>query len=78
MAKSNRLLTARLLGYGLFGGGYDVGVMYGLMGKNNFGMMAASAGVSYVQYTAFNLFEDEKSHGTVGLPLQLQAFLTPF
>lgn len=69
---NHQLLTVRSAG-NYFGDvtSYDVGAMYGLMQKNDMGYISFSAGLAA-------LFAGDSSDKTdLGLPLEVQAFLTP-
>lgn len=60
------------------------GLLYGLMAKQRYGYVSASAGLSYVNtgytsgtdYLGVN-FQDP-SQKTIGVPAEIQAFVTPF
>lgn len=86
----NQLLTFRYFGSSnLFadpGNGYlnEGAVLYGLMAKAQYGYISGSAGLSVVNtgyYSgtdSFGVTFNHFSQNTVGLPLEVQAFFTPF
>ncbi len=62
----------------------DVGVLYGAIAKAKYGYAAVSAGLGWVQYKEAygqhtGLFQREhiRTINTVGLPVELQLFVTP-
>lgn len=62
----------------------EVGAMYGLMGKNDFGYISGSAGLGLVDLQTPDIYINNvkvvSGHDsyTPGIPLEVQAFWTPF
>ena len=92
MTQEHQLLTLRFAGNPTADGNHDVGLLYGLIAKDNNGYVSGSLGVAYTQAATCNDTSSSSSDpwdfswdlcsdtvtSTVGLPLEVQAFLTPF
>lgn len=93
MTQENQLLTLRVAGDNFSGsqGNRDVGILYGLIGKGDIGYLSGSVGVAYTQAEkctsndsnsddSGDFFSscDSTTTNTIGIPLEIQAFLTPF
>ena len=52
---------------------YDIGFLYGLSAKRKFGFVSISTGISYVGY---NTIHTEIRNAAVGIPIEIQLFLT--
>jgi hypothetical protein len=63
---------------------WDVGVLYGIIRKSNYGLISASAGISIVggydrgERIDFTDSYEKKNFLTFGVPLEVQLFFTPF
>jgi hypothetical protein len=63
---------------------WDVGVLYGIIRKSNYGLISASGGISIVggyhrgAYIESTDSYEKKSFFTFGIPLEFQLFFTPF
>ncbi len=73
----HQMATLRSAGAEFIGGDYyDVGLMYGLISRNQNGYISASTGVSAVFFENGFLGHNDNT-ATVGLPIDLQAFWIP-
>ncbi len=73
----SQFLTLRSAGAEFIGGDYyDMGLLYGLISRNQNGFISASAGVGAVFFEK-NFLGKNDNKTVAGVPMELQAFWTP-
>jgi hypothetical protein len=74
----NRIVSVRCCGTWSFDGPVninDIGVLYGISKKTRLFLLGGGIGVSYVRGYSF---DDHEEGFTIGLPVEIQTFVTPF
>jgi len=81
MPDDQQLATFRVMSTGdFFDNFYDLGPLYGMIYKTHDSYISASAGLAYTEVakTQINQSGPARTVRTIGVPLEIQAFMTPY